>query len=57
VEKRADVAYEVSRYALLIQPDDSESTTDVGKYVVIHRRQPELGNGRSTSSNSDAPST
>jgi len=34
VENRADIAYEVGRYALLIQPDDSESITDVGKYVV-----------------------
>jgi ketosteroid isomerase-like protein len=58
VEKRVDVAYEVGRYALLIQPDDSESTTEVGNDVVIHRRQPNGSwNWAVDIFNSDAPST
>ena len=39
VDERDDLAVEVGRYELVITPPDRGSVTDVGKYVVVHRRQ------------------
>jgi ketosteroid isomerase-like protein len=38
VEERDDLAIEVGRYTLRIQPAGADSVTDTGKYVVVHRR-------------------
>jgi uncharacterized protein (TIGR02246 family) len=35
------VAFEVGRWTLRIEPDCGETEADVGKYVVVHRRQPD----------------
>jgi uncharacterized protein (TIGR02246 family) len=34
-------ACEVGRCTLRIEPDDGETVTDVGKYMIVHRRQPD----------------
>jgi uncharacterized protein (TIGR02246 family) len=36
-----DLAYEVGRCTLWMQPDGGEPAADIGKYVVVHRRQPD----------------
>jgi ketosteroid isomerase-like protein len=38
IEERDDLAIEVGRYTLQIQPDGGDPVTDTGKYVVVHRR-------------------
>ena len=38
VDERQDVAIEVGRYTLRIQPNGDNPVTDTGKYVVVHRR-------------------
>ncbi len=38
VEQRDDLAVEVGRYALRIQPEGSQAVVDLGKCVVVHRR-------------------
>jgi uncharacterized protein (TIGR02246 family) len=38
IEERDDLAIEVGRYELRIQPDGADPVTDTGKCVVVHRR-------------------
>ncbi|MDQ6777237.1 MAG: DUF4440 domain-containing protein [Actinomycetota bacterium] len=40
IEERHDLAIEVGRYALRIQPNGENPVTDTGKYVVVHTRTP-----------------
>jgi uncharacterized protein (TIGR02246 family) len=35
-----NMTIEYGRYTLRIEPEGSEAVTDVGKYVVVHERQP-----------------
>jgi uncharacterized protein (TIGR02246 family) len=39
VESRDDLAYEIGRYELMIQPQGGESITGIGKYVVVWKNQ------------------
>ena len=39
VESRGDIAYEVGKYTLSIQPAGGQAVTDTGKYVVVWKRQ------------------
>ncbi len=39
LEQQDGVAYEIGRYRLRIEPDGAEGMTDVGKFVVVHKRQ------------------
>jgi uncharacterized protein (TIGR02246 family) len=45
IEERDDLAIEVGRYALQIQPNGDNPVTDTGKCVVVHRRD-QSGNWR-----------
>ena len=38
VDEHDDVAIEVGRYKLRIQPTGADAVTDTGKYIVVHRR-------------------
>lgn len=39
VEARADLAYEIGRFTLIIQPQGGERMTTTGKYVVVWKNQ------------------
>lgn len=39
VERSGDVAYELGKVSLTIQPEGKEPTTEVAKYVVVWKRQ------------------
>jgi uncharacterized protein (TIGR02246 family) len=41
LEQEDELAYEIGRYTLRIEPDGGEPATDVGKYLVVHRREPD----------------
>jgi uncharacterized protein (TIGR02246 family) len=41
LDERDDLAVEVGRYTLRTAPGDAGEVVDVGKYVVMHRRQPD----------------
>ena len=41
VEERDDLAYEVGSFSLQLQPEGQAASTAMGKYLVIHRRQPD----------------
>lgn len=41
VEERDDLAYEVGTFSQQLQPEGQASSTSTGKYVTIHRRQPD----------------
>jgi uncharacterized protein (TIGR02246 family) len=41
LDERDDLAVEVGRYTLRTAPDGAGDVVDVGKYVVMHRRQPD----------------
>ena len=39
VEAEGNLAYEIGRFALTVQPESGESTTLTGKYVVVWKNQ------------------
>lgn len=39
IEAASDLAYEVGRFALTVQPERGERTTLTGKYVVVWKKQ------------------
>jgi ketosteroid isomerase-like protein len=39
VESREDLAYEIGKYTLTIQPEGAQKTTAAGKYVVVWKSQ------------------
>lgn len=41
LERGDSVAYELGDYTLRVQPFDGEAVFDRGRYVVIHRREPD----------------
>lgn len=41
LEQEDGLAYEIGRFRLRIEPDGGEPASDVGKYVVVHKRQPD----------------
>jgi ketosteroid isomerase-like protein len=57
LEETTGRAYEIGRYTLRIEQDGCEPESDVGKYVVVHKRQPD-GSWRWAVDifNSDSPS-
>lgn len=39
VERDNRIAYEVGNYAMLVRPEEGESVSDRGTYVLVHERQ------------------
>ena len=39
VEERGDVAHEIGRYLLRLEPDGGDAVVDRGKYLLVHERQ------------------
>lgn len=41
LQPAGEIAVEIGRATVLIEPDGAAAISDVGKYVVIHQRQPD----------------
>jgi uncharacterized protein (TIGR02246 family) len=41
LQRAHDIAVEVGRFTVWMQPDGGEPLAEIGKYVVVHRRQPD----------------
>lgn len=39
LERNGNVAYEIGRYALRVEPQEGSTVVDRGKYVLVHERQ------------------
>lgn len=55
IEAEAGLAYEVGRYELTVQPDEDEPVRDIGKYLIVWRRDDGAWRIAADAPNSDLP--